>query len=404
MSTACFLAAAGHEVVVVERHGNVAQEGSFGHAGPIGSGAALPWSVPDGRHRLLPRLLLGTGPILLRPRLQSDLWRWLRRWLRESELERYRINGIRMQRIADYGRAMVDMLCTAYEIEHQQTRGVLHLFRSPNEIRAIQPALDVLAEENISHHWLDASQARAMEPMLDPGTALEGALHFPKDGAGNCPLFIKRLRQRASASGVHFHFNSKVDAIEIHAGRPLLKIDGREFHADGVVVAAGMQSAGLLAPLGIRVPLYPARAYSLTAQIKNYDAIPQGAVLDNLSKTAITRLGDRIRVSGIAELGACDDELHPNAIRLLIKAANDWFPNAANYGAGHVWTCMRPMLPDGSPLLGATPVPNLYVNFGHGTGGWGMAVGAARITADIISGHSPEIDIDGLTVQRYGQD
>jgi D-amino-acid dehydrogenase len=259
-----------------------------------------------------------------------------------------------------------------------------------------------LAEHEVPHRFIDADEARTIEPALAEQTKLAGALHLPQGEAGNCPLFAKRLKQIASAMGVKFHFASTVQAIEADAGRISLMIDDRRFSADAAIVAAGSESARLLKPLGIRVPLYPVRGYSATAMIKNFDHAPNAALLDESYKVAITRLGCRVRVSGTVELGARDGELHQGALRTLIKVGSDWFPHAANYIAANFWSGIHPMLPDGPPLLGSTPVRNLYINIGHGSSGWAMAAGSGKAIADLMSGRAPEIDMDGLTLARYG--
>ena len=400
--TAYFLAEAGHDVAVIERRDNVAQEASFAHAGLVAAGAAAPWALPGMPRKILKSLFKSESPVLLRPRLDRSLWRWIRRWMSECELDRYRINKMRMQKIASYSRDLLHQLSDTYDIEYERTQGALQLFRSAHDVRLAEPALALLAEHEIPHRFIDADEARTIEPALAEQTKFAGALHLPHDEAGNCPLFAKRLKQIAGTMGVNFHFASVVQAIEADAGRISLLVDGQHFSADAVVIAAGSESARLLKPLGIHIPLYPVRGYSATAMIKNFDQAPNAALLDESYKVAITRLGSRIRVSGMAELGARGSELHRSALRTLIKVGFDWFPHAANYISANFWSGIHPMLPDGPPLLGSTPVRNLYINIGHGSSGWLMAAGSGKVVADIVSGRAPEIDMDGLTLARYG--
>lgn len=400
--TAYFLAEAGHDVAVIERRDNVAQEASFAHAGLISAGAAAPWALPGMPLRVLKSLFKSESAVLLRPRLDRSLWRWIRRWMSECELDRYRINKTRMQRIAFYSRDLLHQLSATYDIEYEKTRGTLQLFRSAQDMRLAEPALALLAEHEIPHRLIDAAEARTIEPALTEHTKLAGALHLPQDEAGNCPLFAKRLKQVASDMGVNFHFASTVQAIEADAGRISLLVDNQRFSVDAAVVAAGSESAQLLKPLGIHIPLYPVRGYSATAMIKNFDQAPNAALLDESYKVAITRLGSRVRVSGMAELGARGSELHRDAMHKLIKIGFDWFPHAANYATANFWSGIHPMLPDGPPLLGSTPIRNLYINIGHGSSGWAMAAGSGKAVADIVSGRAPEIDMNGLTLARYG--
>jgi D-amino-acid dehydrogenase len=252
------------------------------------------------------------------------------------------------------------------------------------------------------HQLVDPETARLIEPSLSTKTKLAGALHLPQDHAGNCPLFAKRLRHVASSMGVQFHFSSTVRSIEQEGGQVWINIDDNRFAADAVVLAAGIDSVSLLKSIGITVPMYPVKGYSATAAIKNFDQAPHAALLDETYNVAITRLGGRVRVSGTAELGADTTQMNQAALRTLVKVGADWFPDAANYATANFWCGVRPMLPDGPPLLGATPVRNVYLNIGHGNSGWAMAAGSGKVLSDIISGRSPDIDLDGLTLARYG--
>jgi D-amino-acid dehydrogenase len=400
--TAYFLAEAGHEVVVVERHPNVAQEASYANGGVVAPGYITPWAAPGMPKKILSQLLRSEAPVVLRPTLDRTLWRWVRKWLAECDIERYRINKTRMQRVAFYSRDILQQLREHYELDYEQTQGVLQLFRTERDIQLAQPACELLAEYGIPHEMLDADAARKIEPALGHRAGLAGALHLPNDESGNCPLFVKRMRQIAQSIGVQFHFTSTVHAIEHIDSRVALRIDDSSFSADAVVVAAGVDSAQLLKPLGIHVPLYPVKGYSATASIRDFDEAPHASVIDESYNVSISRMGNRIRVAGTAELGSRTNELSERALRTLIKVGGDWFPNAANYNTANFWCGARPTLPDGAPLLGATPLRNVYINIGHGSTGWAMAAGSGKILADIISGRAPDIDMDGLTLSRYG--
>ncbi len=400
--TAYFLAEAGHEVAVIERHQNVAQEASFANAGIVAPGYATPWAAPGMPRKILSRLFKSETPVILRPTLDRALWRWMRRWMSECELERYRINKTRMQRIAFYSHDILQQMREYYQLEYEQTKGLLQLFRTEKDLKLAAPAITLLAENDVPYQMLDADGARAIEPALGTNVPLAGCLYLPQDEAGNCPLFVKRLKHIASDIGVQFHFANTVRMIEPESRGVVLHIDEGRFSADAVVVAAGIDSARLLKPLGIQVPLYPVKGYSATAVIKNFDHAPLAALLDESYKVAITRIGKRIRVAGTAELGSRTAELQERALRTLIKVGSDWFPDAANYATATFWSGIRPMLPDGPPLLGATPVRNVYVNIGHGSAGWSMATGCGKVLADIVSGYTPDIDMDGLTMARYG--
>jgi D-amino-acid dehydrogenase len=400
--TAFFLAEAGHEVVVIERNQNVAQEASFAHPGIVGPGFATPWSMPGRLQRLFARFGNPESPLTLARGADRTTRAWLKRWLNEYEADRFRINRERMQRIAYYSRNVLHHLADNYQIDYEQTQGVLQLFRTEQELKQAQPVIDLLTENEIRHKLLTPDEAREIEPALANDTALASVLHLPDDAAGNCPLFAKKLRHVASGMGVQFYFGSAIKSIEANAGRVLIRVDDASYTVDAVVVAAGAESAQLLRPLGIHVPLHPVKGYSATAPIKNFDQAPQASLMDESYKVAVTRLGARVRVAGTAEFGATRDALHQGALRTLMKVGNDWFPQAANYSTANFWCGVQPMLPDGAPVLGPTPVRNLYVNIGHGANGWAMAAGSGRVLADLISGRIPDIDLDGLTMSRYG--
>jgi D-amino-acid dehydrogenase len=399
--TAYFLAEAGHEVVLIERQGNVAEQASFGNAGIVAPAYATPWALPGMPRKFLSYLLKAEAPVLLRPSMEPALWRWLRRWVSECDLQRYRTNRSRMQRIALYSRDVLHQLREHHRFDYEQTRGYLQLFRTERDLALAQPMLGLLTEHGVSHRMLDAATARAIEPGLSVDTPLAGGLHLPEDETGNCSLFTKQLKQAAQSIGVTVHFGSTVTAISAHERHVVLQVEGKEFNADAVVVAAGVDSAQLLAPLGIHVPLYPVKGYSATVNIKDFEQAPMSALMDEAYKVAIARMGSRIRIAGLAELGSRTLELREAALRTLIKVGDDWFPNAANYRGAQFWCGTRPMLPDGPPLLGATPVKNVYLNIGHGPTGWAMAAGSGKLVADIISGRQPDIDMDGLTLARF---
>ena len=400
--TAYFLAEAGHEVVVIERRGNVAEQASFGNAGVIAPGYITPWAAPGMPRKILSYLFKSEAPVLFKPTMDRALWRWIRLWLSECELDRYRINKERMQRVAFYSRDILHQLREHYQLEYEQTQGYLQLFRTEREIQLAEPAFALLAASEVPHRMVDADAARLLEPGLSSATALAGGLHLPQDESGNCPLFTKQLKYIAQSIGVEFHFNSILTGIQHENNRVALQIDDRNFHADAVVLAAGIESAQLLKSLGIHIPLYPVKGYSATTSIKNFDEAPLAALMDESYKVAITRMGNRIRIAGTAELGSLDLELREAALRTLIKVGEDWFPHAANYNTANFWCGARPMLPDGAPLLGATPLKGVYINIGHGSTGWAMAAGSGKLVADIVSGYTPDIDMDGLALSRYG--
>lgn len=408
--SAHYLADAGHEVVLLERNATVAEEASFGNAGVIAPGYVTPWAAPGMPRKLLGYLFRSASPLVFRPGLSAGTWRWAMRWLGECQLERYRRNRGRMQRLAFYSQECLHTLREQHAIDYEQTQGYLQLFRTARDVKLSEPARAMLAENGVTHRLLDAAACRALEPALSDDTPLAGGLHLPNDETGNCPLFAKRLMQIARQRGVQFIPDTQVRTIQPAATRQpgrAIALQANQggtnarFEADAIVVAAGVSSAALLAPLGIRVPLWPIKGYSLTVPLRT-DAIgPRIAIMDESYKVAITPQGNRLRVAGTAELGDEHLTLRESAIATLHKVAADWYPGAARYHEARAWVGARPMLPDGPPLLGSTPIPGLFLNLGHGSTGWAMACGSGKLLADVVSNRATDIDLEGLTIERY---
>lgn len=400
--TAFFLADAGHDVVLIERRQNVAQESSFASSGLVAPAYTSPSAAPGMPRRLLSTLFQPESPVLLKPELNRALWRWTRRWAAECELDRYRINRTRLQRLGLYSQDLVRRLREYYRLDYEQSQGVLQLFRSERDLKLAEPGITLLAENGIAHQVLDADAARVIEPSLASDTPLAAALYLPQDETGNCPLFARRMKHIAAQIGVRFQLGNEVQRIEQESRGLALQLDGQRIPFDAVVIAAGADSDRLLQPLGIRLPLYPVRQYAATALIRNFDNAPRAAIADDAFKVEIARLGSRIRISGVSELNGGSAALKERALRTLVKTGCDWFPNAADYGQANFWSGIRLMLPDSVPLIGPTHVRGVYLNIAHGETGWTMAAGAGKLVADMMAGQTTDIDTDGLTMARYG--
>lgn len=399
--SAYFLAEAGHQVAVVEQRSNVAEQSTLGNSGILSAGAALPWAVPGMRRKILSGMFNQEAPNVLNARFSPALWRWMRRWMAESEIQRFRSHARQMQRLASYSQDLLEQIQQHFQLDFEQSPGLLRLFRSEAELAALAPARELLAECGVAHQLLDEAAVRLREPALASAGKLAGGLYFPDLGAGNCTLFTKQLKAILQGLGVQFHFDSKVSAVAPQGAQVALHIDGNVLLADAVVCAAGGASAELLKPLGLRLPLHAIKTYTATATVKNYEVAPQTAVLDGSYQVTMARIGDRIRLAGIAEFGAQDMSFDDKAMRTLLKVAQDWFPDAANFNSASFWCGHTPMLADEVPLIGHTGASNVFVNIGHGGSGWSMALGAAKVLADQVSGLAPEVDLDGLTVARY---
>lgn len=404
VTTAHALRQLGFEVTVIDRRGGVAQESSFANAGVLAPAYVGPWAQPGMPAKVLAYLFKREAPVVFRPGIDPALWRWLRRWLGECEVARFRANRARMQRLAYYSRDCLRELRERYGIDYERGTGYLQLFRTAHELERTAPAREMLREAGVPHALLDAAACRTLEPALAPHTPLAGGVHLPDDETGNCALFARRLKDICESDGVRFRFGMDAVRFGVAAGR----IDGvrlaqGHLQADAYVVAAGADSGRLLAPLGIDLPLLPVHGYSATVTIAYPEHAPTLSVMDETYKVAVTRFRQRLRVAGTAEVGSRGTRLRETALRTLLKVARDWFPAAASYAQARFWVGARPMLPDGPPVLGATGYPNLFLNVGHGSTGWAMACGSARIVADVIAGRAPQIDLEGLTLDRYAE-
>jgi D-amino-acid dehydrogenase len=416
VTTAYELARAGHEVQVFERRNAVAAETSFANAGVLAPGYVTPWAAPGMPTKVLLGLL-GLGGRDAAVRLAGwSAWRertWVRQWLRACSASAYRGNRAAMLRLAQFSRQRLLELTASLELQYEQASGFTVLLRGPRELAAAQPGLKLLSELGVKHQVLDGAQCRAVEPGLSPETPLHAAIHLPDDGVGNCRQFAQLMRQEAQHLGALFHFNRRIESVRSAPGGQALQLlvqgstTPQAFEA--AVVCAGVQANALLAPLGLALPLAPVFGYSITAALRaesdNTQAAgatigPQAALMDERYKVAISRLGQRVRVAGIAELGGEVDRLNPRAIATLHRVLHDWFPGAALLSDVQQWKGARPMLPDGPPVIGATPVPGLWLNLGHGSSGWALASGSAFIVAQALSGHPAPVDTTGLGLER----
>ncbi len=409
VTTAYELAADGHEVTVFERHGAAALETSFANAGVVAPGYVTPWAAPGMAGKIARYLFSRHAPVRVCWPLAAHEVRWMMRWRRACELDTYLANRTRMQRLAFYSRTRLHEITEACELSYERSDGYMVLLRSKRERRMAQPGLQVLRDAGVKFAEVDADQARTLEPALNPDTPFLGALHLPDDEVGNCRQFALLLKNQAQALGARFEFHCTVAPLD--AAQPTLLRVTRNSDAapqttrfDAVVVCSGVASAALLRPVGLRVPLAAVHGYSVSAPIREPLNAPRSGVMDERYKVAISRLGNRVRVAGSAEIGGQPNEKRPSAIQTLYKVLHDWFPGAAqlaNTGAAvQEWKGARPMLPDGPPVLGATGIPGVWINIGHGGSGWALACGSARAVADLMSARAPEMDLEGLGIER----
>jgi D-amino-acid dehydrogenase len=399
-----YLQRAGHEVTLVERQPDVARETSYANGGQISWGAAAPWAAPGMPRKAIAWLFRPNSPLVLRPRLDPTLWAWLARMLGQCTTHRYLNNRERQLRLTRYSHERLVQLRADTGLTYdERTRGVLVLYRQAQELEAALREHALLEHLGIETRLLEPAACIAHEPGLASSRVrLAGGLLFPYDESGDCRRFTEALALMTKRHGAVIKTNTTVLGFDVDGNNIRGAItDSGTLRADAYVLACGSYSPLLLRSLGIRLPVYPVKGYSISAPIVNDAQAPQGTLTDETYKTVITRLGPQLRAAGTAELGGYDLTIQPDRIATLKHVVQELFPAAANLNGAETWAGLRPMTPDNPPVLGATPYANLFLNTGHGTLGWTMACGSGKIVTDILSGRSPEIDLDGLTLARF---
>ena len=406
VTSAWALARAGHRVTVVDRQPAAAMETSFANAGEISPGYSTPWAAPGIPGKALRWMFQRHAPLVLHASADPVRAAWMARMLGNCTASAYVLNKSRMMRVAEYSRQCLGALRAETGIHYdERTRGTLQVFRTDLQLAAVQKDIKVLKADGVPYRELDVEGCIAAEPGLAHARhLLAGGLQLPDDETGDCHMFTQALAALAQAQGVRFLYDttiaglegsrSRIEAVQTSAGR---------LAADAFVVALGSHSPALVAPFGIRLPVHPVKGYSLTLPIVDESRAPVSTVMDETYKVAITRLGDRIRVGGLAELAGFDLSLSPRRRATLAKSVGELFGGAGDLERATFWAGLRPMTPDGTPVIGPTPAANLWLNTGHGTLGWTMAAGSAQLLADLVSGKAPQIRADDLAVSRYGR-
>lgn len=404
VTTAYYLSKAGHQVLVLERQRSPALETSFANAGEVSPGYASPWASPGLPSKAIRWLFMRHGPLVIRPRFDPAMWRWLFGTLRNCNAASYAINKLRMVRLAEYSRDQLRALRSETNLEYdQRTQGTLQLFRSQNQLDQVGPDLAVLDAHRVPYELLDSRGCVRAEPALARvSERIAGGLRLPDDETGDCHKFTTALAAMAETLGATFEFDTHVQGL-LHDSTHItgVAVNGGTRSADAYVIALGSYSPLLLRKIGISIPVYPIKGYSLTLEITDPTGAPESTVMDETYKVAITRLGQRMRVGGTAEIAGYNTDLIASRRATLEHSARTLFPGGADFQQCEFWAGLRPMTPDGTPTIGATCYRNLYLNTGHGTLGWTMACGSAKALADLISNRRPEIEIKDLGISRY---
>ena len=406
VTSAYYLAKQGHDVTVLERQPGAGLETSFANAGQISPGYCAPWAAPGIPLKAVTWLFSRHSPLKINPTPDWPTLRFIARMLINCTPARYAVNKARMLRLAEYSRQAFAELRAATGIRYDdRQRGTLQIFRTAKQVRNAAQDIRILEQAGVPFEVLDASGCSRVEPALaQVQHKLAGGLRLPLDETGDCYQFTDALSQQCRQLGVAFRFGVRVNQLLTQNQRVTgVATDADTLTADAVVVAMGSYSNALVQPLGLRLPVYPVKGYSITLPITDAAGAPVSTVMDETHKVAITRLGDRIRVAGTAELTGFDLSLQARRTATVRHVVQDLFPQGGDTAQATPWTGLRPMTPDGTPIIGPTRYRGLYLNTGHGTLGWTLSCGSGRLLADLISGNQPEIDAQGLDLSRYRQ-
>lgn len=410
VTTAYELQCRGHEVTVFERHGAVAAETSFANAGIVAPGYVTPWAAPGMPRKVLAQWFDRHAAVRVAGLPDLTALRWLWHWWRACDARTYTANRSALFALARESQQRLRAISAELNLEYERSRGLLVLLRGDAELRQARRSLALMAELGVDFHLVDAAACRRIEPALHADTALKAGIHLADDEVGNCRQFALLLKAEAQRRGADFRMQHAVQRIElgrngVELGVSVLAADAQSsFLAlgdsgaqplppqryDSVVVCAALGAAALLAPLRVRLPLLPVYGYSITLPVRHFEAHPdtgpRAALIDERFKVAISRLGDRVRVAGSAELFGRAGELRRAPIETLYQVLDDWFPSAAKRAQGQAWKGARPMLPDGPPRVGASGLPGVWLNLGHGSSGWALACGSAVRVAEAMRG------------------
>lgn len=407
VTTAYYLARQGAEVIVLDRQVGPGLETSYANAGELSYGMTSPWAAPGIPVKALKWLFMKRRPLFIWPLISPAMWVWGLQMLRNCNEDRYRINKSRMVRISNYSRDVMPDLVSETGIEYDgRAQGTLQLFRTQKQLKASLADQEILAEFDSPFEVLDQDGCIAVEPALAAVRGkFVGGLRLTADRTGDCRMFTVALARKCAELGVEFQYGQSIRGIAIENGRVAgveTEVAGR-ITGDRYVCALGSYGPRVLNPIGVRLPVYPVKGYSVTLPVTDDALAPQSTIMDETHKVAITRLGDRIRVAGTAEIAGYSNRLGPHATDTVRYVIGDLFPKGGDLSKAEGWTGLRPMTPDGTPVLGPSRYDNLFLNTGHGTLGWTMACGSGRAVADVVLDRQPEIELDGLTAERYAR-
>jgi D-amino-acid dehydrogenase len=404
VTSAYYLALAGHEVTVIDRHPGAALETSFANGGQISPSHAEPWAGPDTPGQIFRWFCRQDAPF--RFRLQSDpgFLSWCISFLINCRTSRSAVHGARMLRLALYSRDCLSQLRDETSISYQaQQKGILHFYRNPKDLHKNKIRAQRMAELGCPFLALSPTEVAAIEPALDKvRSQIFGGLYYPEDESGDAYVFTQNLTDLCKNQGVEFMFGTNITALATKRDNLTgIETDKGMLSADAVVLALGSYCPALTRPLGLKLPIQPVKGYSITLQVTPDQSAPEISLIDNDRKLVFSRFSNRLRVAGMAETAGFDTSIDPARAGSILKTTLELFPELDGTQDPEYWAGLRPMTPDNAPIIGATKIKNLFVNTGHGVLGWTMSCGSGQIIADLVSGEQPGIDMEGLDMERF---
>jgi D-amino-acid dehydrogenase len=400
VTAAYYLSRDGHEVTVIDRNAQAASESSHANAGLLTPGDAYAWASPEALKVFIQSLFRRDTGIRVRPTVDPAFWRWSLAFLRQCTRAKTRVNTLRKLRLLFYSRDCINALAEDTGIDYDaEKRGVLYFYRSRASLEHGVRHMRLLAEHGLDMRVVDRDGVVGIDPGLAAAKdRIAGAIHSPMDQTGDCCKFTRSLAAWSSEhSGVGFAYETKITAMEASGGRiRRVMTDRGAFEADAFVLAMGSDSPFVARQVGVHLPIYPVKGYSITVPVRDGAAAPQLGGVDEDKLVAYSRLGNRLRVAATAEFCGHDRSHRPRDFEMLFKTAKELFPGAADYDRAEYWAGLRPMTPSSVPILGRARFDNLFLDVGHGHVGWSMACGSGKLVSDLVAARAPDIDTDGL--------
>jgi D-amino-acid dehydrogenase len=404
VTSAYFLAKAGHDVTIIDRQSGAARETSFANGGQISPSHAEPWAGPDTLGHIFRWIRHQDAPLKFRMQLDPGFLGWCLKFLSNCRTSRAMVHRKHMMRLSLYSRNCLIKLREETGISyHARQQGILHFYRTSKDFLREQHQAKKMAQLGCPFHLLDRDELAEMEPAFEKSkNKISGALYFPDDESGDAHVFTQELVEISRNLGVKFRFDTNVSQLIEQNGRIVgVETDKGMASADAIVLAMGSYSPALTRPLGLTIPVQPVKGYSITLPIAANQTAPKVSLIDNQQKLVFSRFGNRLRVAGMAETAGFDTSIDMARAQSILKATVELFPDLEGSNDPEYWAGLRPMTPDNAPVIGLTKLKNLYVNTGHGVLGWTMSCGSGQIIADIISGKKPSINLEGLTIDRF---